>query len=294
MIPADLYKKIRRLEVRTRGRVEEYFGGRYHSAFKGRGMTFAEVRPYAPGDDVRAIDWNVSARTGETFVKVYEEEREQTVLLVVDASASADAGSVGRFKRDVAAEVCALLAFSASRGGDKTGLVLFAGEVERFVPPGRSRTHALRLVRDLYAHAPATPGTDLAGALGYARRVLRRRAVVVVVSDFAATGYEAALGVLAARHDVVAVVLTDPRDAALPAALGLVALRDAETGETVWLDARQGEARRAFAANATRRLDATRAALRRTGVDAVEVATDADPVVPLGRFFAERNRRLAR
>ena len=309
MIPADLFRRVRRLEIRTRGLVDSLFGGRYHTAFKGRGMVFSEVRPYGYADDVRAIDWNVSARTGETHVKVFEEEREQTVLLVVDVSGSTDVGSRERFKRDVAAEACALLAFSALRNGDRVGLVLFAGGVEHFVPPARTQRHGLRLVRDLYAWAPgdgraaggaavapSPPGTDVAGALAFARRVLRRRAVVVLVSDFVAPPFARALGALAARHDVVALHLVDGREGVLPLGVGLLTLTDAETGERVVVDAGDERTRAAFARAAVDRLAGVRTALAAAAVDRVELRPGEDVVPPLARFFEARRgaRRPAR
>jgi len=292
VIPADLYRKIRRLDVRTRGRVTEFFGGQYHSAFKGRGMAFSEVRAYTPGDDVRTIDWNVTARMGEPFVKLFEEEREQTVLLVVDVSASADSGLHGRRRRDVAAEACALVAFSAQRNGDRVGLVLFAGKVEQFTAPANTRTHGLRLIRDLYAHAPETQGTDLPSALAFARKVLRRKALVVVVSDFAGvSGYDEALRLLASKHDVVTVHIHDPHEAVWPATAGLVALRDAETGRDVWLDASDSESRRAFAREVAARRQAVQQTVARCGGDYVAIATTEDPADALAAFFRRRNHR---
>ncbi|HYE95323.1 MAG TPA: DUF58 domain-containing protein [Rubricoccaceae bacterium] len=296
MIPRELFKKIRRVEVRTKGLVENLFGGEYHSAFRGRGIEFAEVRPYQVGDDVRAIDWNVTARTGEPYVKLFEEEREQTLLLVVDVSGSEDFGSHGAVKRDLAAEVCALLAFSALRNNDKVGLLLFTDRVERFVPPKKGRRHALRLVRDLFAHRPAHRGTRLGSALDHARRVLRRRAIVVVVSDFldaqlltGAFTFEQPLRALAQKHDVVAVRLLDERETALPP-VGLLALTDAETGRPVLVDTSSPRVREAFADRAAVRERSLHAALRRARVDTVTVRTGEDYAVPLAAFFRRRNR----
>lgn len=295
MIPRELLRKIRRVEVRTRGLVEDVFGGQYHSAFRGRGMAFAEVRPYQVGDDVRAIDWNVSARQGETFVKVFEEEREQTLILAVDVSASGDFGPAGAAKRDLAAELGAVLAFSAVRNQDRVGLLLFSDRVERFVPPAKGRRHALRLVRDLYVHDALSRGTRLAAALEHLRRVLHRRAIVVLVSDFldvpgGPAGYERPLRALAARHDVVAVRTLDPREAELPP-VGLLTLRDAESGRSVLVDTASPRARQAFAERAERRDAALTAALRKARVDVVTVRTGADWVEPLVAFFRRRNRR---
>ncbi|MEL6614342.1 MAG: DUF58 domain-containing protein, partial [Bacteroidota bacterium] len=286
--------------------------GEYHSAFKGRGIEFAEVRPYQVGDDVRTIDWSVTARTGEPFVKLYEEEREQTLLLCVDISASEAFGSTGTLKRELAAEVCAVLGFSAIRNGDKVGLLLFSDRVERFVPPKKGRRHVLRVLRDLYVHEPESHGTDLGDAFEHALRMLHRRAIVVVVSDFrqeptsgdstskdgappetsgdrgALGGYERPLRHLAARHDVVAVRVVDPREEALPA-VGLVTLRDSETGHPILVDTSSRAAREAFERRAQDREAETVAALARARVGAVTVRTGEDFVRPLAAFFRRRN-----
>jgi uncharacterized protein (DUF58 family) len=289
VIPRELFRKIRHVEVRTKGLVENVFGGEYHSAFRGRGIEFSEVRPYQIGDDVRAIDWNVSARMGEAYVKLFEEEREQTLLLMVDVSGSEDFGSGGRAKRDLAAELCAVLGFSAIRNNDKVGLLLFSDRVERFVPPRKGRRHVLRIVRDLFVHRPASRGTRLKAALDHALHVLRRRAIVVLVSDFLDADYERALRTLARKHDVVAVRLLDPREEALPA-VGLLSLTDAETGRPVLIDTGSRAARRHFARRAADRERAVAAALQRARVDTVTVRTDGDYVEPLVAFFKKRNR----
>ncbi len=290
MIPDELFEKIRRLEVRTRGVVENVFGGEYHSAFKGRGIEFAEVRPYQIGDDIRNIDWNVSARMDETYVKVYEEEREQTVMLCVDVSGSENFGSQGKFKREVAAEICAVMAFSAIQNNDQVGLVLFSDEIEQFVRPQKGRRHVLRCIRELFTAEPQFPGTDIEGALQHVLRILRRRSILVLVSDFFDEGYESMLRAAAQRHDTVGVELQDRREEELPP-MGLVDLTDAETGETVTLDTRDEAARRAFEAAARARRERTAALFRRTGVGHVPVRTDADYVEPLIEFFRERARR---
>ena len=205
MIPDELFEKIRRLEVRARGVVESVFQGEYKSAFQGRGIEFAEVRPYQVGDDIRNIDWNVSARMDETYVKVYEEEREQTVMLLVDVSGSEDFGSHDKRKREVAAEVCAAMAFSAVQNNDKVGLILFSDHVETFIPPKKGRRHVLRCIRELFTAEPESRGTDLKEALKYLLRILRRRSIVLCVSDFFDDGYESMLRAVAKRHDAVAV-----------------------------------------------------------------------------------------
>ncbi|MFB6272265.1 MAG: DUF58 domain-containing protein [Salinibacter sp.] len=290
MIPDELFEKIRRLEVRARGRVDSIFQGEYQSAFKGRGIEFAEVRPYQVGDDIRTIDWNVSARMDETYVKVYEEEREQTVMLCVDVSGSENFGSQGKLKREVAAEICAVIAFSAIRNNDTVGLLLFSDEIERFVQPRSGRRHVLRCIRELFTTEPASIGTDISGALRRVLRILQRRSILVLVSDFFDTEYDSMLQAAAQRHDTIGVELQDPREEELPP-VGLVDLTDAETGETVTVDTRDPEARAAIEAAARARRERTRDCLQRAGAGHVIVRTDADYVEPLIAFFRRRARR---
>lgn len=289
MIPRALFRKIRHVEIRTKGLVNNVFGGEYHSAFRGRGIEFSEVRPYQIGDDVRIIDWNVSARMGETYVKLFEEEREQTLLLMVDVSGSEDFGSTGQAKREIAAELCAVLGFSAIRNNDKVGLLLFSDRVERFVPPRKGRRHVLRLVRDLFVHEAQSRGTAITTALDHALHVLRRRAIIILVSDFLDDGYAKKLRTLSQKHDVVAVRLLDPREEALPA-IGLVTLADAETGRPVLVDTSSKAARAAFAQRAADREATVRDTLRSARVDTITVRTDEDYVDPLVAFFRRRNR----
>jgi uncharacterized protein (DUF58 family) len=289
LIPDDLFEKIRRIEIQTQGLVDNIFGGEYQSAFRGRGMEFAEVRPYQIGDDVRNIDWNVSARMEDTYVKVFEEEREQTLMLLVDVSASGDFGSQPKAKREIAAEICALVAFSAVQNGDKAGMLLFSDEVEQFVPPRKGRRHVLRIIRDLFAHEPSSPGTDLETAFDHTLRVLQRQAVVLVISDFFDTGYEQMLRALAHRHDTVGVHLQDPREEELPD-VGLVDLTDAETGETRVLDTRSKAARQAFSERAYERQRRVKRQLRRAQAGHIPVRTDKDYLDPLVRFFRRRRR----
>lgn len=289
MIPKELFKKIRRIEIRTKGLVNNVFGGEYHSAFKGRGIEFSEVRPYQFGDDIRSIDWNVTARAGDTFVKVFEEEREQTLFLVVDISGSGDFGTYDKFKREIAAEICAILGFSAIRNNDKVGLLLFSDQVELFVPPKKGRRHVLRLIRDLFAHEPISRRTSLSVALGHVVHMLRRRSIVLVVSDFFDTGFEKPLRLLARRHDTVAIVLRDPRELSLPP-LGLLELTDPETGATTILDTGMRSVRRALASHAAAVHDELDTVLRRCRVDRISISTDRDYVEPLVRFFRARAR----
>lgn len=289
MIPKELFKKIRQLEIRTKGLVSNIFGGEYHSAFKGRGMEFAEVRPYQYGDDIRNIDWNVSARYGETFVKIFEEEREQTVLLVVDISGSEDFGSVYKFKREIAAEICAIVAFSAIQNDDKVGLLLFSDHVELFVPPKKGRRHVLRLIRDLFAHERTSTQTNMSVALNHVVHALNRRSIVLLVSDFMDSNFESPLRAVSRRHDTVAVHLLDPREMELPC-VGLLELTDAETAENIVVDTSSVDVRSAFSENARLRCETVEQVLRRTRVDRIPVHTDEGYIEPLIRFFRHRHK----
>ncbi len=293
MTPREVLKRVRRLEIRTRKVVNESLAGSYHSVFRGRGVEFAEVREYDPGDDVRTIDWNVSARMGHPYVKKFTEERELTVILAVDASGSQRFGTARGTKHEMAAEVSALLAFSAIRNNDRVGLLLFTDRVERFVPPRRGREHALRVLRELLAFEPVGKGTSIRLALDVLRRVVTKRAVVFVVSDFQDSGYERSLRVLGRKHDLVAIKVADPRESVLPD-VGIVAAEDPETGARVLLDAGSTAVRRAYAASAASSRQAALDALRRTGVDLLEITTSEPYDLPLVRFFRERAHRIAR
>jgi uncharacterized protein (DUF58 family) len=285
MLDRETFAKIRRIQIRTRAILESGIGGSYHAVFKGRGMEFAEVREYQAGDDVRIIDWNVTARMGAPYVKKFVEERDLTLLLLVDVSGSQSFGSRFLLKRDYAAELAAVLAFSAVANHDRVGAVLFSDRVEAHVPPGRGRDHALRIVRDLLALAPAGRGTDLAGALRFAQRVMKRRGIVAVLSDFQDQGYERALGILRRRHDVIALHLSDPRESELPA-VGLMALLDPETGERIVVDTSDPAVRRRLAAGAL-----APAIFQRTGVDGLALSTVESYERPLSAFFKTRERR---
>ncbi len=290
MIPTEVMQQIRRIEIRTRRMVNEILAGQYESVFKGQGMEFKEVREYVPGDDVRMIDWNVTARSGHPQVKVMAEERELTVMLVVDASASGRFGSVARFKNELAAELCAVLAFSAIKNNDKVGLIVFTGEVELYVPPSKGSKHVLRVIREvLYFEAKGT-ATDIPKALHYLNNVVSRRAVVFLVSDFMAEDYEAALRVANKRHDLIAAVVADPREEVLPE-VGLVSVRDAETGREALVDTGDESVRTAYARAAVERAQARDELFRRNKVDAMHVRTDASYVDEIYRFFRMRERR---
>jgi uncharacterized protein (DUF58 family) len=292
-IPAEILAAVRRIEIRTRRLVDEVFSGEYHSVFKGTGMEFREVREYEPGDDVRAIDWNVTARTGQPFVKLYDEERELTVILAVDLSRSGRFGSGARTKMEIAAELCGVLAFAAIANKDKVGLVLFSDRVEKYIPPAKGRSHVLRLIRELLSFQPEGHGTDLNEPLRLLGSVLKRKATVFLVSDFWAGDFTTSLSVLARRHDVVAVRVRDPRESDLPA-LGLVHWVDAESGRAMLVDTSSPGLRRQLAARREAH-DGTLARLFFSrGVDVVDVDVTGSYVEPLRRFFLTREGRRGR
>jgi uncharacterized protein (DUF58 family) len=293
MIPREVLRKVRQIEIRTRHLVADLFGGEYHSVFKGRGMEFAEVREYVPGDDTRAIDWNVTARMGHPFVKQFQEERELTVILVVDQSASERFGTRNRLKAELAAEVGALLALAAVQNNDKVGLVLFADSVELYVPPAKGRRHVLRVVREILYFRPRGRGTNLSAALDHLCRAQKRRAVVFVLSDFLASDYQRSLTVASRRHDVIALRLRDTREETLPS-VGVVAIEDLETGREFLVDTSSRSVRRAFGDQVVRRERSFEDVVRQARVDRVDLWTDQDVVAPLAGFFRKRIRRLSR
>jgi uncharacterized protein (DUF58 family) len=288
----EILKKIRRLELRTRRLVNSTFAGQYHSVFKGRGMNFEEVREYAPGDEIRSIDWNVTARMNAPYVKKFTEERELTVMLVVDVSASGSFGSVELSKRELAAEVAAILAYSAIKNNDKVGLLLFTSEVELFIPPKKGRQHILRLIREMLYFEPAGTGTDIAAALEYMNKVITRRAVVFFISDFIAPDFIKPLTVSARRHDLVAMPVNDPGEEQMPD-VGIVTFEDAETGEQIDIDTSNKSAMAALAAAGEKRRRETERMLRTRGADVIPLATNRDNILALRAFFEQRERRFA-
>lgn len=290
MIPREILKQVRRIEISTRGLVNEVFSGEYHSVFKGRGMNFAEVREYQYGDDIRSIDWNVTARNGSPFVKIFEEERELTVMLVVDVSASGEFGTRERLKGEVAVEICALLAFSAIKNNDKVGLIIFSDRIEKFVPPRKGRRHVLRVLRELLYHRPEGRGTDITGALEYLTHVQRKKAVTFLVSDFRDEGFDKALAVAGRRHDLIAVRLGDARERELPP-LGYLELEDPETGQRVVVNTSDPHFRMAFATRVTNDRNDLDRAFRKSKVDVIDIETGEPYVRPLMRFFQDRARR---
>jgi uncharacterized protein (DUF58 family) len=291
MIPKALLKKIRRIEIRTSHLVNDALAGQYHSAFKGRGMEFEEVRPYQIGDDVRSIDWNVTARYGEPYIKIFREERELTVLLVVDLSRSQEFGSAGQLKRELVAELGATLAFSAIKNNDKVGLVCFTDRVEKFVGPRKGSGHVLRVIRELLAFEPVGRGTNIADALDHVNRMMRKRAVMFVISDFQDLGYERALRIARRRHDVILVRVIDRRERAVPKA-GLVELADNETGRRIVVDTGSTRWRAAYERLAREAAEQQARRLRQIKLDSIEVRTGESFVDPLVRFFRTREARL--
>jgi uncharacterized protein (DUF58 family) len=295
MLTNELMAKIRRIELRTRRLVNDNFAGEYHSVFKGRGMEFDEVRPYQPGDEVRTIDWNVTARMNEPFVKRFVESRELTVMLVVDASGSNDYGTTQRFKREIAAELAAVLSFAATNNNDKVGLLIFTDRTELFIPPRKGRRHILRIVREMLAFQPTGRGTNIAHALDSVNRILKRRSIVFLISDFQAdpADYRKEIYLANRRHDVIAVDLHDPMDTDI-ANVGIIALEDAETGEMVLVDTSDRRWRDAFNANVSAHESAKVSLFNRAGVDRLDIDTGRDYVDELTLFFQRRERRMRR
>jgi uncharacterized protein (DUF58 family) len=287
MIPGEILQKVRRIEIKTRNIVNTMLSGQYHSAFKGKGMEFSEVRPYSDGDDIRSIDWNVTARTGTPHVKKHVEERELTVMMVVDASASGNFGTAGQMKSETAVELCAVLAFSAITNNDRVGLIIFTSEIEKYIPPKKGKNHVLRVIRELLYFKPGKTGTSISSALAFLNQVQRRKSVVFLVSDFIDSGFEAPLRVAARRHDCIAVTMSDPREERFEDA-GLVQLDDPETGETILADSSSKAFREYYAKEAAARREKLRVLLRQNSIDQIPVSTNADYVDPLVRFFRRR------
>ena len=293
MLPAEILKKVRRIEIRTNRLVNESLAGEYHSVFKGRGMEFSEVREYQFGDDIRTIDWNVTSRMGHPYVKKYVEERELTVILLVDFSASGQFGTRRQFKREIEAEICALLAFSAIKNNDRVGLIAFTDRIEKFLSPRKGKDHVLRVIREVLYFQPQGRSTDIAMALQYMYRTITKRSVVFVISDFMDGDYSQPLRVAARKHDLIAITVTDPREEELPP-VGLIDFEDAETGESVLVDTSDRRTRESFRRWAETRRAGREALFRSVGVDSLELHTDRPYDLPLVRFFHRRARRMAR
>jgi uncharacterized protein (DUF58 family) len=290
-VSKEIFEKVKRIEIRTNRLVNEAMGGEYHSVFKGRGMEFAEVRDYQYGDDIRTIDWNVSARLGHLYVKRYVEERELTVMLLVDLSASKNFGSQSRFKNEVAAELAAVLAFSAIKNNDRVGALIFTDRVEKHIAPRKGRKHVLRLVREILAYEPQRKGTSIATALRHLENAVSKRCVAFLVSDFLDREYEQALRVVNARHDLVAFPVADPREQQLPRA-GVLRLVDPETGQLIWLDTLEEGVRQEYERMAQEQREIRNRIFKKNGIDFLEINTQKPYDVPLVRFFRERAKRM--
>lgn len=286
----DILKKVRQVEIRTRRLVTDALAGQYHSIFKGRGINFEEVREYYPGDEVRTIDWNVTARQGRPFVKKFTEERELTILLLVDVSASGNFGSTTQSKRELSAELASVLAFSAIRNNDKVGLILFTDQVEQYIPPRKGRSHVLRVVREILFFEPKNRGTNIARALDFANKVMTRRAVAFLVSDFQAEGYSTAMKMTNRRHDLIGVMVVDQRERELPP-VGILTIEDSETGGQMEIDTSRKSVREHFRELADKRLEAVRKSLRSSGVDVLELNTGQPYMPALHKFFDTREGR---
>lgn len=292
MIPAEVMKQIRRIQIRTSRVVNDILAGEYHSVFKGQGMEFEEVREYVPGDEIRLIDWNVTARTSIPHVKILVEERELTVMLVVDASGSGRFGSVDRFKNELAAELCALLAFSAIQNNDRVGLIIFTDDVELYIAPDKGRKHVLRVIREVLLFKPKGKGTNIPAALRFLNHVTKRRAVAFVVSDFMEADHEREMRVANKRHDVIAVTVTDPLEEDLPN-VGFVQVEDSESGTRAFIDTSDEQVRQRYREEARRRVESRDAIFKRTRVDAIHVRTDRPYFEEVHKFFRMRERRYA-
>lgn len=290
MIPREILSKVRHIEIVTNRLVNEVMAGSYHSVFKGRGMEFEEVREYSPGDDVRDIDWNVTARSGVPFIKTYREERELTVMLMVDLSGSTAFGSGERLKGEVAAEICALLAFSAIKNNDRVGLLIFTDRVEKFIPPKKGKNHVLRVVREVLFFRPEGKGTSIAGAAEHVMKVLRRKSVVFLISDFLGGQVRRPLSVLNQNHDLVAIRIQDPRELEMPA-VGFAAFEDPETGEVVFVDTMDAGFRKRFAAAAAAVQEETRQLFKELKIDSADIRTDRSYIDPIVELFRRRASR---
>ena len=295
MLTTDLMKKVRQIEIGTRHLVTESFAGEYRSVFKGQGMEFDDVRPYSPGDDIRLIDWNVTARMGSLFIRRYREERELTVMLAVDASGSSDFGTVNRYKRELAAELGAVLSFAATQNNDNVGLLIFTDRIEMMMPPRKGKRHILRLIRDLLAFVPQSRGTDIRLAFNTINRIIKRHSVVFVISDFLADPeiYRSSLSITSQRHDVIAIDVSDPMERVIPK-VGLMALKDAETDEVSWIDTDSRRWRDDFTGRVESMDNLKSRTFESLGVDYVKVSTDKDYVSDLTAFFRKRSKRRPR
>tara|TARA_B100000700_G_C14901656_1_gene787681 strand:- start:258 stop:1133 length:876 start_codon:yes stop_codon:yes gene_type:complete len=290
MIPKQILKKVKKIEIHTRGLVNDLFGGEYHSVFKGRGMTFSEVREYQPGDDIRLIDWNVTARTGAPFVKIFEEERELTVFILVDISGSGNFGSLDQLKRDFASEIAAVLGFSAIKNNDKVGLILFSDEIEKFLVPKKGKSHVLRVIRELLYTKPKSLRTSIKKALDYLLNVAKRKSVVFLISDFLDDDYWSSLKVVNRKHDLIGIRLYDPAEIKLPN-LGLTKVKDSESGESFWVDTSDNNIMDELERTNHLNQDKLNSKSKKIGFDLITISIEKDFVEPILSFFKMRERR---
>jgi len=289
METSELLKKVRKIEIKTRGLSQDLFSGEYHSAFKGRGMSFSEVREYTPGDDIRSIDWNVTARFSHPYVKVFEEERELTVMLLVDVSASENFGTHKQLKQDMITELCAVLAFSAIQNNDKIGVLFFTDKVEKFIAPKKGKSHILHIIRELLQFEPESKKTNISEALRYFTNAIKKKSIAFVISDFMDTNFSDALKIAAGKHDVVGLRIYDKREEELPD-MGLVKFRDAESGKLLWLDTSSKQVRNQYYIAMRKREHDLKQIFRRSGVDNASIATNQSYIVPLTTLFAQRGK----
>jgi len=290
METTELLKKVRKIEIKTRGLSNQIFSGEYHTAFKGRGMAFSEVREYMPGDDIRTIDWNVTARFNNPYVKIFEEEREMTVMLVVDMSGSKDFGTKEKTKRELITELCAVLSFSAIQNNDKIGVIFFSDQIEKFIPPKKGKSHILRIIRELIEFTPVHKKTNISQALKYLNNVIKKRSIAFLMSDFLDTNYEEALKIANRKHDVVGIRIYDRHEKELPN-IGLIKILDAETSELRWIDTSDKQVRTAYKASALKFDDDLKKLLNRSGVDFTSIATHESYITPLVNLFKKREGR---
>jgi uncharacterized protein (DUF58 family) len=290
MSTSALLKKVRKIEIKTKGLSNHIFAGEYQTAFKGKGMAFSEVREYQPGDDIRSIDWNVTARYNAPFVKVFEEEREMTVMLLIDVSASGNFGTQEQFKRELATELSAILAFSAIKNNDKVGVIFFTDKVEQFIPPKKGKSHILRIIREVLAFQPTGKGTNIAGALEYFNSVIKKRSICFILSDFMSKEFDRPLKIASKKHDLVALRIHDTREDTLPN-VGLVPMQDAETEKMIFVDTSSKKVRDNFAKNRLQATEKLRKLFPASGVDLIDITTGTDYVKPLINFFKTRGSR---
>ena len=291
MIPKEIIKKVRHIEIRTKGLVNDLFGGEYHSIFKGRGMTFSEVREYVAGDDIRMIDWNVTARNDAPFVKIFEEERELTVYLLVDVSQSGNFGTINQFKSELAAELAAVLGFSAIKNQDKVGLILFSDEVEKYISPKKNKSHVLRVIREVLFNKPASSGTSIQAGIDFLMNVAKRKSVVFLISDFIDQGYWKSLKLANNKHDMIGIRISDPAELLVPD-IGLIKVQDPETNEKIWVDGSSNKDRENLSKSVQEKWDIFEKECSRNQFDVINISTEKDYVNPLMNFFQKREKRF--